>query len=157
MTEVEVTDYETVEKTETKYQCDHCDAIVAEDQINTSTLIEGTPSSTARLGDTSVQVSHVCETCSGVRAAIEAEERYDALKARWEGITEAGTRFAHWSLYALTTTLGVYATLTAGIINNTDDATPALIVGEVGLGWVLAACCLGVWTILTLMILDTQP
>jgi len=84
MTEVIVTDYETMEMQKTKYQCDHCGVRCDEGESNTANIYEG-PSVAANGIDAK---RHLCEDCLNVREALQIREERATIQDRWESFAE---------------------------------------------------------------------
>lgn len=83
MAKITVTEYETIEKNIDKFECDECNAIVDESDINTVQIHEGDLANHKRIDH--VEKKHLCEDCSGLGRVLSVREDKEKMKTRWEG------------------------------------------------------------------------
>lgn len=152
MTKTEVIEYETVERTEQRYQCDHCEIIVPEDDIITIGYVEGEPRSTARFSDTTVDQMHLCDDCINLREALEVREQKDYLRQRWEGFASGINIISHWAIPVLSAAIGTGIILLAGVVSE-ESKDPGLILSDLVVGGsifglVLIVCLSCMWILM---------
>jgi len=90
MTKRTVTDFETVRVEEEQWECDHCEALVDEDDIHTAVYVSGDQllhdESVVHSDDaTHVESKHLCEDCLQLREANQIRETKQYYRSWWRG------------------------------------------------------------------------
>ena len=90
MTKRTVTDFETVRVEEEQWECDHCEALVDEDDIHTAVYVSGDQllhdESVVHSDDaTHVESKHLCEDCLQLREANKIRETKQYYRSWWRG------------------------------------------------------------------------
>lgn len=107
MTKKTVTQYNTVEEEVTRFECDHCQALVSEEDVNTRRLYPGDASD--QLLD-EAEVDHICEECQPVQARVEVQGRLEELERRWSTFAEAVNSYGLFYSWVFGLCSGVLAT-----------------------------------------------
>ncbi|UBF23434.1 hypothetical protein HATV-3_gp84 [Haloarcula tailed virus 3] len=154
MSKITVTDYETVEKEQTKYECDHCGVVVDEDDINTVGIFEGVANPTARLSDNSVAVKHLCNGCNDVPKAMRIQAAKATVKDRWEAFAGAVSAGMKPVIITGSSLVGAGAVWFAGNTQPADAASAGLIVQELITGVVIVLFILAAYTFTLAMFFD---
>lgn len=159
MTEVEITEYKTIEETKQRYECDHCGTVVDDTELTTVLYFEGeAPPASAfvdeqeygqriiprDLENVADELEDRCSECAGLRDAIRIREEQDQLEARWAGIRSVAVNKAALVIAFL---FGIQTILMTGYVSPEGSATA--IATELGLGAIGAiAVTLGVIIVL---------
>jgi len=149
MTEVTVTDYETVEKQETKYKCDHCGVVVPADDTVTVGLYDSSRINSA----TRYETKHLCDDCTDVRKALQVREQRATVRDRWQWLGEKVSASIPW---VMNTGFGLFTAATVWVAGQaTTEGKGAIIISELFLSGVMVVCLLLCYT--GVVIIASEP
>lgn len=154
MTKRTVTDFETVRVEEEQWECDHCEALVDEDDIHTAVYVSGDQllhdKAVVHSHDaTHVESKHLCESCLQLREANQIRETKQYYRSWWRGTRKhlawLAITIVPFMLGLSTDLLAVHSSATSTVGQYIAGAVGAMVVAAVaGVAFVLLVILLPV-------------